>query len=110
MFLSATYTPIPLYVNTPHPMTEAYRSAIRCFERADWTSVLAFIDQAVIVNPDAPDLYYYQAEAYRMLGKYEEAVLAYGQALKKDYKFAPAYLGRALAYEKINPKQISKAS
>ncbi len=104
MFLSATYTPMPLYVNTPHPMTEAYRSAIRAYERGDWTSVLAFTDQAVIVNPDAPDLYYYQAEAYRMQGKYEEAVLAYGQALKKDYKFAPAYLGRALAYEKINPE------
>jgi tetratricopeptide (TPR) repeat protein len=62
------------------------------------------MQQAATVEPDSPDLFYYMAEAYRILGKYEEAVLAYGQAIKINYKFAPAYLGRALAYEKINPK------
>lgn len=104
MFLAVTYTPIPLYVNTPHPMTEAYRSAIHAYERSDWNSVLDLIDQAIVVNPDSPDLYYYKAEAYRMLGKYEDAVITYGDALEKNYMFSPAYLGRALAYEKINPK------
>jgi tetratricopeptide (TPR) repeat protein len=104
MFLTETYTPIPLYVNTPHPAIEAYRAAIRSYERSDWTSMLGFIDQAVAVQPDEPDLFYYQGEAYRMMGNYQEAVIAYGKALKINPRFAPAYLGRAIAYEKINPK------
>jgi tetratricopeptide (TPR) repeat protein len=104
MYLTETYTPIPLYVNTPHPAIEAYRAAIRSYERSDWTSMLGFIDQAVIAQPGEPDLLYYQGEAYRMMGNYQDAVIAYGNALKINPRFAPAYLGRALAYEKINPK------
>jgi len=104
MFLTETYTPVPLYVNTPHPVVEAYRAAIRSFERSDWTAVLEFLDQAIIAEPGAPDFFYYTGEAYRMMGKYQDAVIAYGQALEINPYFAPAYLGRALAYEKINPK------
>jgi tetratricopeptide (TPR) repeat protein len=104
VFLTETYTPVPLYVNTPHPQIEAYRAAIHDYERSDWTSMLAFIDQATALDSQSPDLFYYTGEAYRMMGNYEEAVIAYGQALRVDSRFAPAYLGRALAYEKINPK------
>ncbi|MFZ2096064.1 MAG: tetratricopeptide repeat protein [Anaerolineales bacterium] len=104
MFLTETYTPIPLYVNTPHPVIEAYRAAIRSYEKADWTSMLTFIDQAVTAESGEPDLYYYLGEAYRMNGNYQDAVIAYGKAIKINSRFAPAYLGRALAYEKINPK------
>lgn len=104
MYLSETYTPIPLYVNTPHPAIEAYRAAIRSYERSDWTSMLGFIDQAVTAQPGEPDLLYYRGEAYRMMGEYQDAVIAYGNAIKINPRFAPAYLGRALAYEKINPK------
>jgi tetratricopeptide (TPR) repeat protein len=104
MFLPETYTPVPLYVNTPHPVIEAYRSGIRAYQRSDWTSALMYMQQAITVQPDSPDLLYYTAELYRLLGKYEDAVLTYGQALKINPQFAPAYLGRALAYEKINPK------
>lgn len=104
MYLTETYTPIPLYVNTPHPMIEAYRAAIRSYERADWTSMLDFIDQAVTAEPNSPDLYYYQGEAFRLMGDYQDAVVAYGNAIKTNPRFSPAYLGRALAYEKINPK------
>jgi tetratricopeptide (TPR) repeat protein len=104
MFLTETYTPIPLYVNTPHPQIEAYRAAIHDYERSDWSSMLNFIDQATAMDTQSPDLFYYTGEAYRMMGDYEHAVIAYGQALRIDSRFAPAYLGRALAYEKINPK------
>jgi tetratricopeptide (TPR) repeat protein len=104
MFLSETYTPIPIYINTPHPVVEAYRSGIRAYERSDWTALLGFMQQAVTVEPNSPDLLYYLAEAYRKQAKFEDAVIAYGQALKINPQFAPAYLGRALAYEKINPK------
>jgi len=104
MFLTVTYTPVPLYVNTPHPVVEAYRAAIRAFEQSNWTSMSGFLDQAITAEPNSPDLFYYTGEAYRMMGKYQDAVNKYGQALKINPYFAPAYLGRALAYEKINPK------
>jgi tetratricopeptide (TPR) repeat protein len=103
MLLTATYTPIPLYVNTPHPITEAYRAAINAYQSSNWNGVLTYIQQAMAVESNSADLYYYQAEAYRMLGRYEDAVITYGEALEINPQFAPAYLGRALAYEKIDP-------
>jgi hypothetical protein len=35
MLMEATYTPTPLYVNTPHPISEAYRIGIRAYQRGD---------------------------------------------------------------------------
>jgi tetratricopeptide (TPR) repeat protein len=104
MFLTETYTPIPLYVNTPHPVIEAYRAGINAYEKADWKSLLEFMDQAIAIDAHSPDFYYYTGEAYRLLGQPQDAVIAFGDALEIDPKFAPAYLGRALAYESINPK------
>lgn len=104
MFLTETYTPVPLYVNTPHPVIEAYRAGIRAYQSSDWKSMLGFMDQAVTAEPGSPDLLYYTGEAYRLMGEYQDAVIAYGEALEINPKFAPAYLGRALAYERINPK------
>lgn len=104
MFLTETYTPIPLYVNTPHPVIEAYRAGINAFQSANWTDLLSFMQQAIAVEPRSPDLFYYQGEAYRLMGQPEEAVISYGDALEVYPKFAPAYVGRALAYEAINPK------
>ncbi len=104
LVLSETYTPVPPYVNTPHPQIEAYRAAMHAYEQADWTAMLAFMDQATGMESQAPDLFYYTGEAYRLMGNFDQAVIAYGKALSLDSRFAPAYLGRALAYEKINPK------
>jgi tetratricopeptide (TPR) repeat protein len=104
MFLTVTYTPVPIYVNTPHPVVEAYRASIRAFEQSNWISMLGFLDQALTAEPNSPDLLYYKGEAYRMMGKVQDAVIEYGKALKINPYFAPSYLGRALAYEKINPK------
>jgi tetratricopeptide (TPR) repeat protein len=104
MLLTATYTPIPPYVNTPHPVTDAYRAGMRAYENSDWNALLNFMQQALAIEPDSPDLYYYLGEAYRNLGRPDDAVEAYGQALKINSQFAPAYLGRALAYESINPQ------
>jgi tetratricopeptide (TPR) repeat protein len=103
MFLTETYTPVPLYVDTPHPIIEAYRTGIRSYENSDWESMLGFMQQAVTAEPRSPDLLYYTGEAYRLMGEYQEAVRAYGDALEIDPRFAPAYYGRALAYEGIDP-------
>jgi tetratricopeptide (TPR) repeat protein len=104
IFLPETYTPAPIYVDTPHPVTEAYRAGLTAYGNSDWSALLGFMQQAATAEPESPDIYYYMAEAYRKMGRYQDAVVAYEQALELNPQFAPAYLGRALAYEKINPK------
>ena len=103
MFLTETYTPVPIYVNTPHPIIEAYRAGIRSFEKSDWAALLVFMDQAIAIDSGSPDLYYYRGEAFRLLDKPKDAVFEYGKALDINPKFAPAYLGLAHAYEAIKP-------
>ena len=105
MFLTETYTPVPIYVNTPHPVIEAYRAGIRAYEKSDWKSLLEFMDQAITLDAGSPDLFFYRAEAYRLMGKAQDAVNAYGETLAIDPIFAPAFLGRAYAYQMLNPKQ-----
>lgn len=95
--LNITYTPTPLYINTPHPRTEAYKSGLRALERGDYAMVISFMQQLVASESDAVDGYYYMGEAYRNLGKYSEAVNQYNLAIKNNMNFGPAYLGRARA-------------
>ena len=97
MFLKETYTPVPLYVNTPPPVIEAYRVAMRSYERGDYTRMLDFMKQASEADPASVDFYFYQGEAYRLMGDYENATKSYEQALEINPSFAPAYLGRARA-------------
>ncbi len=97
MMLAATYTPTPLYINTPHPRSEAYRSGIQAFERGDYNGVVSFMKQLVSIESDAVDGYYYMGEAYRHLGKNTEAVNAYNLAILNNMNFGPAFLGRARA-------------
>ena len=104
MLLEATYTPVPVYVNTPHPLSEAYRSAMRAYERGDFQSMLDFMLQAQQQESDSPDTYYHVGEAHRLLEEYDQAITAYEQALDVDPEFAPAYLARARARLALNPK------
>lgn len=108
MKLQATYTPTPLYVNTPHPISEAYRIAMRAYSRQDWPGVLNYLQQVVTVQPDAPDLYYHMGEALRFQGKAEQAIAYYSQAISVNPQFAPAYLGRARARLALG-KELDKA-
>ena len=111
MLLEATYTPVPAYVNTPHPLSEAYRSGMRSFERGDYDTMLDFMIQAIRNEPNSPDIHYHLGEAYRYQGEYELALESYDQALEQDPKFAPAYLGRARVQPFLNPRvDISKRS
>lgn len=103
MFLEETYTPVPLYVNTPHPVIEAYRVAMRSYGRGDYTRMLDFMKQASEADPLSVDFYYYQGEAYRLMGDIENALDSYEQALEVSSSFAPAYLGRARTTLADNP-------
>lgn len=95
MLLEATYTPTPLYVNTPHPRTEAYRAGLRAYERGDYESMLSFMQQAAREELDSPDTQYYVGEAYRLMDEYALAIEAYDEVLEIDPDFAPVYLARA---------------
>ncbi len=104
MLLEATYTPTPLYVNTPHPISEAYRAGQRALMRGDLASALSFFIQASQVEPNSPDIPYFIGEVERALGKYESALAYYNRAIDLNPNFAPAYLGRARSRLAINPK------
>lgn len=95
LMLSATYTPAPLYVNTPHPISEAYSAGLRAYYREDYSTMLNYMLQAVQNDPEAPDTNYYVGEAYRLLGENDQALEAYNQSIAFGKQFAPAYLGRA---------------
>lgn len=97
LLLEATYTPTPVYINTPHPRTEEFRSAQRSIQRSDWASAVTFLLTAISKEPDAPDLQYYLGEAYRLQKNYTQAQTAYNKAIQISTRFAPAYLGRARA-------------
>jgi len=95
MQLKATYTPTPLYVNTPHAISEAYRIAIRAYGRSEWDAVKQNMAQVATLQPDAADVVFYLAEANRFQKNYAEALQLYTQAIRVNPNFAPAYLGRA---------------
>jgi tetratricopeptide (TPR) repeat protein len=109
MLLDATYTPTPLYVNTPHAISEAYRSSIRAIERGNWQDALRFMQQAVQVDPTAPDLQYQIGAIQLQLRSYSQAIDAFDQALELNPTFGPAYLGHARALLAQDPKaDVSK--
>lgn len=97
MLLPATYTPMPLYVNTPHPISEAYRTAIRSYQRGNYADMVTYLNQAATLQPDSPDILYYYGEAFRLQAQFENAATYYNRALAVDPNFAPAYLGKARA-------------
>lgn len=106
--LAATYTPTPLYVNTPHPIIEAYRLSIRAYERQDWDKAVQYLQQSIQNEPNSADLPYLLGEAYRLSGRYAEAAKAYDQSLQASASFAPAYLGRALNLWAMDPTQVDQ--
>lgn len=103
MLLEATYTPTPLYIETPHPISEAFRAGLRAFHSGDLTSMLQFMQQAAKVEPDAADTHYYVGEAYRLMGELDQALEAYERAIETNPGFAPASLGRARVHLARNP-------
>jgi len=110
MLLEKTYTPTPLYVNTPHPRSEAYRSGIFAYARSEWAVVLNYMQQVATLEPNAPDIFYYIGEAQRFQQRYTQAIDAYNQAINISPIFAPAYLGRARATLALYPARWAAAT
>lgn len=104
MLLEETYTPTPLYVNTPHPITEAYRAGIRAFTSGDYEEMAVFMEQAMQAESQSADTHYYLGEAYMLLEEPEKALFAYEKSIDINPNFAPAYLGRAKAMSALDPE------
>jgi tetratricopeptide (TPR) repeat protein len=103
MMLEATYTPTPIYVNTPHPISEAYRAGLRAYERSDYDSMLRYMEQAAQVEPQSADLHFFVGEAFYALKNLQLALAAYDQSIEADPYFAPAYVGRAKVNYELDP-------
>ena len=102
MLLEVTYTPTPIYVNTPHAISEDFRIGQRAFGRGDWATALRHFKNAALVDPSAADIQYLIGEAQRMMDDNRAALESYNAALKVNPSFAPAYLGRALASQALD--------
>jgi tetratricopeptide (TPR) repeat protein len=104
--LSATYTPTPLYVNTPRaPESFDYqRLAKAAYQQQNWDEFIRIMQEIARQEPKAADVYYYIGEAYRFKGNAGSAVEAYNQALKINPNFGAAYLGLARARLMREPK------
>lgn len=103
MFLESTYTPTPLYVNTPHPATEAYRAGLRALKNRNYSEMIFFMEQASQAEPDQADIHFHLGEAYLLSDEPEKALFAFEKAIELNPNFAPAYLGRARALTSIDP-------
>jgi tetratricopeptide (TPR) repeat protein len=104
MLLEETYTPTPLYVNTPHPITEAYRAGIRAFTSGNYEEMVIFMEQATHAESQSADTHYYLGEAYMLLDEPDKALFAYEKSIDTNPNFAPAYLGRAKAMSALDPE------
>jgi tetratricopeptide (TPR) repeat protein len=93
--LQATYTPTPMYVNTPHPANESYQIALRAWQRGDLESALNNFQQAARTDANAADILYQMGEIYNQQGDQDRALGAYESAIEANPDFAPAYLGVA---------------
>jgi tetratricopeptide (TPR) repeat protein len=107
--LEATYTPTPLYVNTPHSINEAYRIGIRAFERGNLADAQKFMEQMATYEPNTADLMYHLGESYRQSGNLPKAIDTFNYAIEQTPNFAPLYLGRARAILEQDPTALKDA-
>ena len=93
--LEATYTPTPLYVNTPHPDNVAFEQGLAALQAEDWASAIAFFQNYLEASPQSPDAAYYLGVAQLGAGDLPAAETSFNQAIANGPQFAPGYLGRA---------------
>lgn len=95
--LQATYTPTPVYVDTPHPESPSYTEGLQALGAQNWAAAANAFEALLSSNPQAADVAYYLGEAYLGAGNLTAANAAFDRAIQTLPSFAPAYLGRARA-------------
>ena len=71
ILLGVSYTSTPVYVNTPHPIIEAYRIGQRALEKGNLAAALQSMQQAGQMDPGAADIQYQLGEIYLQSGDRE---------------------------------------
>lgn len=107
--LKATYTPTAIYINTPHPRSEAYRAALRAEQEGRWDEAISYFQQAANLEPEAPDLQYHIADAYLQQGNLDQAIHRFSALIGSSPNFAPAYYGRARARMQQSSPRLANA-
>ena len=105
-FLAETYTPTPLYVNTPRSAgsVDQFRIAMEAYKKGDWDAFIENMQLLERTEAESADIPYYIGEAYRFKGDTTRAASAYNRSIDLDPNFAPPYLGLARVGLMSNPK------
>ncbi|MBE0669343.1 MAG: tetratricopeptide repeat protein [Anaerolineales bacterium] len=105
MLVPETYTPTPVYVNTPRsPQSrDQYRVAEQAYKAGDWDAYISSMEQILVLEPDSADIYYLIGEAYRFKGETANALAAYKDAQNVDPNFSAPYLGEARVRLMMSP-------
>jgi tetratricopeptide (TPR) repeat protein len=102
--LQDPYTPTPVYAITPHPGYGIYKTALDAYRQGDFETMLTYM-KSTADQLETADIIFLVGEAFRNLGRFNEALEQYERAIFLDSTYAPAYYGRALINPVINPDQ-----
>lgn len=75
---------------------------ISLFESGDTAGAITTLLVAVKAQPDDPDAWHFLGRSYNRIGKSNEAVQAFQQAVKLRPSFVPSRVGLALALQRVN--------
>jgi tetratricopeptide (TPR) repeat protein len=102
-FVGVDFTPTPIYIITPMPITSALEYALTAFYEGRYEDALNYLDQVLFVEKKSAQAWYLKGEVYRMQWKMNDARDAYEEAIRLDPNYAPAYFGRAMWSKQNNP-------
>ena len=101
ILIEETYTPTPMYVDTPHPSNEAYDAALRSFKHGNYEQALGLFEQAreqMENNREGDlDVRYYIGLILMEMGEFEDARREFELIIQDEPRFAPAYTGKSQA-------------
>ena len=60
------------------------QNGLENIKNGDFEKALSFLEQAILLKPDDPDLWNNKGTALRSLGRYDEATECYNKSLQLD--------------------------
>lgn len=90
------------------PGAESVAAQIRRMEAMkELNQVIADYDMALSLNPRLIYAWFNKGNLYYSLGDYTSAMQCYGEALKIDEEFGPAYFNRGISYLRMGNKKLA---
>ena len=75
---------------------DKYDEAFKAMENGEWEKAIAGFEEVLAMNPKSPQTYGNMGTCYGQLGRKQEALAAFDQALELDPTYEPAMLNRAM--------------